>query len=568
MVATRGVTAGVASDNNSVDTVGTSETEAGQASAVAAMPQVDLSGITVARDQSTFFFFYPFWFDPTQFAAHAKAVEAARWPRSKGGSFEVWEPWRFGQRNQVLPHLAKYFEPVLKNEPESGNQSKGVVPPASMSSSLGNRATPTARLWQLTTSALQSHDGLGGHRDIDWNLQLTGARKVGFEVPAMQLVLFHLGIGMLVIEAKPTQGNDSGTKSQIAAWLDVLHYLRFARRGDVAICARRHPVKGAASAVAPEFWPTPAGGSARHPDGTGQLIEIIEALLRTGAVEPGFFGELFKGSRSDEQPNWWQDDIFVHDRLIPFAVLFCHGVRDSQISDLKYRVRNLFHSEQLVDPAEDHPTTADQAVLPYGAKRQWFFFSRDGGEFLACDPLDTPFWTATLPDHLRTAYRFVFLFVLYQRFLLLALSDRVAGHWLDRKKRYRVFGQIRHAFLDFTARGEFGQIMRLEHHHRFYKKWQEVLEVQALYNEVKDEVYEMQQWLVDNGTRRLERRVGLLGIWIGVPTMIGAVIATGIGGLTDQLKQASLADAAKLVLGLALLLVLLTILVGRQSTND
>jgi hypothetical protein len=177
---------------------------------------------------------------------------------------------------------------------------------------------------------------------------------------------------------------------------------------------------------------------------------------------------------------------------------------------------------------------------------------------LGCNSPDEPFWRGTLPNHLRNIYRFLFQFVLYQRLLLLRLSENVARDWLDQQRRYNAFEETRRDFLAFTARGEFGQLSRLEHHHRFYKRWQKILEVQALYDEVKNEVYEMQGALVEHRTRRIERLIASLGIVLG-----GSGAFAGIAnllGLGKQIQIGSLSEAAGIGLGLVLVLGLLVIL--------
>jgi hypothetical protein len=373
-----------------------------------------------------------------------------------------------------------------------------------------------------------------------------------FEIKSAELALFHLGIGMLLLEVVPVgrSGEAKAANASVADWLDMLHFFRLADHKDVWIACRERTWTGTSDPKWQAFWPKPSEGLEKHPDGTGKCIEIINALLQTAGMEPsrgGFFGL----ARPRQVPPWWHGE---HDRLIPFAILFAQGDKGDKRA-LLYRARNFLRSDATIFATRDR-----SGSLKY-ANGHWFFCSQDGGGFLGWNSPDRDFWLTTLPSHLRGIYRFLFQFVLYQRLLLLSLSETVARDWLDVRERYASFEEIRRDFLSFTARGEFGQLTRLEHYNRFYKLYQETVQVQMLYEEVKNEVYDMQGWLVENRTRRIEHLVASLGIILG-GTSAFAGLATLLG-LGRQIQSVPLTAGAALVLGLVLVLGLLVILINR-----
>jgi hypothetical protein len=91
------------------------------------------------------------------------------------------------------------------------------------------------------------------------------------------------------------------------------------------------------------FFPQPAGGTEKHPDGKGQFSEIVSAILNTAKIE---------GDKKEAE--WWQE-VFVPGQLIPFATLYVDGqdLSEGEIAELLYRVRNFFPSERVIQPAPE-----------------------------------------------------------------------------------------------------------------------------------------------------------------------------------------------------------------------
>ena len=136
----------------------------------------------------------------------------------------------------------------------------------------------------------------------------------------------------------------------------------------------------------------------------------------------------------------------------------------------------------------------------------------------------------------------------------MSLSQAVSEHWMRSEERAQAFERIHDTLLNFTARGYFRQVMQREHHHRVYQKWQEVFQLERLYQEVNDEVREMHEHLLSEHTRRLEQRLNLLGALIGVPALVMGFLSINLYGITAKeeglpLWVALLLSAVGFVLG-------------------
>jgi phosphate starvation-inducible protein PhoH len=91
------------------------------------------------------------------------------------------------------------------------------------------------------------------------------------------------------------------------------------------------------------------------------------------------------------------------------------------------------------------------------------------------------------------------------------LSESVAEQWVTHEEeigisaRKESFDRVRNILLSFTARGYFAQVMQRERHHRCYKRWQEIFEIPRLYQEVRDELRDMHEYLVMSQAEQLQR---------------------------------------------------------------
>lgn len=456
--------------------------------------------MNIDKHASFIYFVYPFLFDTDRFMSYLNTLELVHWEGRKR-PLKVWDQQDFPE-DELLSHVADFLNPP-KGKP------------------------PKARLLKLTDDALRSAKGLGGgaNANVDWRL-VTPHGDIPFSIVSVQLALFRVGVGLLTVCAEPANQSD-----QIDNWLDFLHYFRFGRgQRRVSLAAHRRAGfdQETRQPRMEPFFPDPAGGFTHHADGSGVLTDLLHALLCTAAPQQG------SGS-------WWRD-VFIPGQLLPFAVIYADKIADEEIPYLIYRIRNFFRTQQEIHPACDDLRLDHQLLLPY-AEQQWFFFSLDGGGYVACNSPATEFFRHTLPDHLREHYFLLFLLALQQRFALMMLVEQVATQWLveDRHAsseesqgiREDAFACIRDQLLFFTAHGHFAQVMQREHHHRCYRKWQDIFQVEQLYQEVSDEVRYMHSYLQTQQEQRaqrleerrrkrmqrLELRLNLIAWLVGVPAL-------------------------------------------------
>jgi hypothetical protein len=405
---------------------------------------------------------------------------------------------------------------------------------------------------------------------------------------AVQLALFKVGVGLLTVRVSP----ESHDISDWLTFLSVFRHVRGQRSNSVRAQKRGRDSETGIIRELP-FFPEPAGGTDLPDDSDGQrhFIEILDALLHTADLP-------------NNEGQWWQE-VFIPEQTLPFATLFVDGLTPDQIPPLIYKLRNFFPSWQGPNPAPEDLRLDNPTLIPYAAN-QWFIFSLDGGAFLACDapreiPRDREFFMKTLPDHLRDQYFILFVLVLHQRFLLMSLSQQVAETWPKVRSEAKVkdFEPIRDTLLEFAARGMFTQVMQREHHHRCYRKWQEVFQIKDLYDEVRDEVREMHDFLrmkraeeilalaEDQRTkleaqaeadaererrevareRRIELRFKLITLVFGVPALVIGFLGINLVGITTDAEGVSFWGALLLCMGCTALGGLLMLLINRVREN-
>ena len=402
------------------------------------------------QPQSFFLLTYPFLFDPDSFEQRRTLVDAAAWITEKK-SLTLWKGDTFGEED-LLPHVQRFLNP----------------PP-------GVPATVLA--WNLTADAMQSPEGLG--TKASWKL-CTPNRDIRFEIKAVKLLMFRVGVGFLSLQIRPVDDTEE-------EWLDLMHFSRYAdRKNRVTIQLERKVGK---DQVLPYFPPS-AGGVSTHPEGKGTMMELVTGILSAGSLP--------------DAERWWRE-VYVVGQFIPYAAFFADDMTDEATEALLFRFRHYFGTQQMLRPAPADRDPNHPSLFPY-SEGQWFVFSLDGTAFVAVNPPSTPFMQVTMPHHLRDRYYLLFLMVLHQRFALMELSERVATEWLngDALQRAVAFGRIRDSLLEFTARGFFSQVMQTEHHHTIYRRWQETFQVELLYHEVSDEVREMHGALLLQRTEKLQ----------------------------------------------------------------
>ncbi len=410
---------------------------------------------------------YPFSFDRTRFDrlvvdVNGDALDA------DDTTWTIWERRSFPQ-DDLLRHVADYLNP-------------------------DSDVPPTACLWTLEDRVLRSPHGLGlrpgslalslrHRRPANAAKETTGHAPddaIALQMDGIDLALFRVGIGYLMFRVRIPDGT-------AADWFDLLHGIRFIDRpGKVDLLLSRRTGK---DRVEP-FWPPLATASDDAGSGRGTVGHLVGGLL--GRVFPA------------NTPGW--RELYVRGEMLPFHALFFEGVPESEDALLLYRLRNFFRTAQPLHPSAEDLQPNQPALLPY-AHRMWFSGTLEGGGFVAFDAPNTLFWSETMPEHLAEQYFLLFLLALHQRFALMHLSEQVCEHWLGAEERVAEtrFASLREALLEFTARGYFTQVMQREHHHRCFRAWRAIFEIESLFREVNEEVRELHGMLLMRKTERMHQ---------------------------------------------------------------
>jgi hypothetical protein len=571
-------------------------------------------------DCSFVHFVYPFLFEAMEFDDRVAQLEAATCNSGTEANEDLlmWIPlWKEKgfPRDDMLTYVAGFLNP--KNSKQA-----------------------TARFWKLNDKL---DEAFGLARCADWQLVKKGKKKekvipfrfgeVGSSSDslfAVQFALFRVGVGFLTVRTRPES-------NEVNDWLDFISNFRFVKgqRQFVIRATKRVKDRDTHQIENVEFFPALAVDTSdkdvtnRPPDegingakGAEKdhrlFIEILDALLRTGSLKAG------------DDP-WW-NEIFIPEQMIPFAIVYVDEETKDKKTDpqpahtgralnqareidaaalekqsqedthLIYMLRNFFRPGQGKNPAPEDLALNHPSLIPY-AERCWFIVSLDGSSFLACDaPREPSFFRQTMPDHLRDQYLLLLLIVLHQRFALMSFSHDVVTKWITEKdidKRMIAFRRIRDRLLGFTAHGLFTQIMQREHHHRSYRKWQEVFQIKDLYEEIRDEVREMYDYLqmrrnerikelveeqkrqmadrvaaeekrekeAKKSSERLERIIGLLGICFGVPALVIGFLGINIPGVTTETEGLRIWLGLVIVLGISVISVTTILLLLRRYIN-
>ena len=457
---------------------------------------------TLDKDRSFAYFVYPFLFDlPTTVPPERQAsspspddpfcVFANRVAASTLDQKQVWTDWKI-PINDLMPHVASFLN--------AGN------------------TNPTGRFWQLDNNVAQKLQT----NKIKWKmLRGTTAAPMAFTLGGdfvLQLALFRHGVGFITVSAHPVS-NDLGD------WLAFLHDFRFMHhRNDVRVCAEKEAYDQSTKQKTRIAY-NPLNVPGATADQSFWFMDLIKIVLKASGLDA-------------------TTDVFTPGHTLPYTSLFVRGTDETDKTTIRHRLRNFFGPAQGENlPAEDlcenHP-----AHLAY-ARDQWFIQTLNGGSFLAFERVDEPldqFQKVSLPNHLSGVYFCANILVLYQRFALARLSEKVATKALTPDGSDQVWEGIRDDLLDFTARGYFTQAMQSDHHHRYYRKWQEVLQIQQLYDEVRNEVRDLYERATlrlrkrdderdkreEEREKRVEQRLSLLGPLFAIPALIFGFLGVNI----------------------------------------
>jgi len=197
-------------------------------------------------------------------------------------------------------------------------------------------------------------------------------------------------------------------------------------------------------------------------------------------------------------------------------VLYTEGLPEA--TD-RHRLRLAHGSDQPIDPSvgdcriEGHP-----AIWEPSAK-ELCLFSPVGVTWVIW-PLDPKGVLAQFDAMMLDRYIYKWVLVEHERLFLLELSSACAS--MSNRPDSRIFGHLRLALLQYTAKFSFGHISSEERHDRFYCGLRGALDIGGLFDEVKGEITEIDEYLSD-------KRADLLNQVLAFLTLVLTPVGLAIG---------------------------------------
>jgi hypothetical protein len=267
------------------------------------------------------------------------------------------------------------------------------------------------------------------------------AVELNFETP--QLWLFDIGLGYVVFDAKV-----GGTKA--SDWLSALHHLRH-------LSPRRKS--------RPLEFDLPV---TTQVDGLRGLIHrLLESLLPS-------------------LPAWWQP-IDMKEQLRSFAALYVNRSSMSPV-ETEFERRFLYQVCELAPPDRPFalPAETEKDYLRGEhycyARGAHFVASREGCAFVALDAdLDQPFWSETMPNHLRRLYFVTYLLTHYQRQAIETLRRRVSRAGRDQDISPVEWRDIQRLSASVKSHGYFVEVAQSNNHARFERMVRGLAQVDRLF---------------------------------------------------------------------------------------
>ncbi len=132
-----------------------------------------------------------------------------------------------------------------------------------------------------------------------------------------------------------------------------------------------------------------------------------------------------------------------------------------------------------------------------------YSFSKNGGSFIAYDIETNSKQFEDLKHKFFNGDFYIFLLALHQRYCLLSMASQLSRHTNEVAGPKRV-RKLRENFLEFVTRSWFSQITTDELGTEKYKRWQDVFDNNALYDEIHDQLSSYDNFNMTNLTRDME----------------------------------------------------------------
>jgi hypothetical protein len=183
-----------------------------------------------------------------------------------------------------------------------------------------------------------------------------------------------------------------------------------------------------------------------------------------------------------------------------------------------HRLRLAHGSAQPVDPSEADRKISDNPLIWEPSTHELCLFSAIGVTW-AIHPIQAPGALSQFDTALADRYVYKWILVEHQRLFLLSLSSKCAS--MSARPDGRIFSMLRLSLLQYTAKFSFGHISTEERHDRFYRGLLSALDIAGLFEEVKGEITEIDEYLNDKRADILNEVLAFLTL---VLTPVGLVI--------------------------------------------
>jgi hypothetical protein len=245
-----------------------------------------------------------------------------------------------------------------------------------------------------------------------------------------------------------------------------------------------------------------------------------------GETKPNPLEAMFEEAKLDDTSLRHWLSMFIPEIMIdapigswpnPMAVNVLYAESLPEASD-RHRLRLAHGSDQPIDPSAGDCRIEGHPAMWEPSARELCLFSPVGVTWVVW-PIDVKGQLAQFDAALLERYVYKWILVEHERLFLLELSSQCAS--MSNRPDGRIFGSMRLALLQYTAKFSFGHISSEERHDRFYCGLRGALDISGLFDEVKGEITEIDEYLSDKRADLLNQVLGFLTL---VLTPVGLVI--------------------------------------------
>lgn len=193
------------------------------------------------------------------------------------------------------------------------------------------------------------------------------------------------------------------------------------------------------------------------------------------------------------------------------------------IKDYLFWLRNYFRQTYL--PPEQETKLEDNPHVLAAFGNIYFGMSMDGGGVLVWDTGDS-FLRNNFSERVRKNYFVLYLLVLHQRlaaiYFAMQVSDKSINYQFKKLPAPAVLRDLkflRAQIFEFIIKCWFADVSNMEMYSRVYRRWQDVMQVKALLQEVKNEVEELDDYFQRIQSEGEARFMNMLS-WLFFPLII------------------------------------------------